>query len=144
MICSNTFGDYSQEEILKLLGQADEFKEIFENANNILRQKKDIIEGKAKKPKVTVVEGATVENCVWIDPSIEVSYKKFNAEKALKPVHEWFRVYEEWFDQLYKLTIVNDHVLAKKSVFTHVANILVICSTFSGIIQQAQGKSAHT
>jgi hypothetical protein len=139
MIPTTKFADYSQANVEQMMEQISEFHKIFEDANVILTAKKDILEKKTPKPKVEVVasENASVENCVWIDPSVKA---RFTALKDVKmPLHQCLEVYDGWFDQLYKLTIVNDHALHKKHLFTHVAEILVICSTFHLVLQAAMG-----
>lgn len=142
MKCTTKLTDYQPLEVQELMKKAEDFKEIFENADKVLRQYKDFFEGKGKKPQVTVVEGEAAENCVWIDPSIAVKFQKMKDHKL--PFHKCVEVYDEWFDQLFKLVLVNEHALRRKTVYAHVVGVLIVCSTFGDIIAYAIAPEATT
>lgn len=128
MIPTNRFIDYSVNEAVRMSEQAKEFFPIFEEASTKLKN--------AKEKKLKVVEDDTRSNDIYINPAIKVEFTKLLEAKM--PLHLVIDKYDEWFEELYRLTTVNEPWLGHKAVFEHMVEILTICSTFEQIINFAK------
>lgn len=128
MIPTNRFIDYSVNEAVRMSEQAKEFFPIFEEASTKLKN--------AKEKKLKVVEDDTRSNDIYINPAIKVEFTKLLEAKM--PLHLVIDKYDEWFEELYRLTTVNELWLGHKAVFEHMVEILTICSTFEQIINFAK------
>lgn len=120
MIPNNKFTDYSNPKLTKMFEQAADFFKVFEECG----AKIDAVKSK----KLKVVKDTTLPNDIHVNPKIKVDFIKLKDEKLDLDVI--FEKYDEWFDELYKLTVVNEPWLAHKAVFQHVGEILAICYTF--------------
>lgn len=128
MIPTTRFIDYSMTDNIRMAEKAAEFFPIFEEASQKLV--------KAKETKLKVVKDDTRSNDIYINPSIRVEFAKLLDSKM--PVHLIIDKYEEWFEELYRLTVVNEPWLTHKAVFQHMAEVMTICATFEDILNYAK------
>lgn len=128
MIPTTRFLDYNPTENLRMAEVVKDFFEIFEEVSTKLKDVHD--------KKLKLVADETRPNDIHINPSIQAEY--FKLEKAEMPIHLIIPKYEEWFDELYRLTIVNEPWLAHKQVFRHLAEIMAVCATFEQILTKAR------
>lgn len=124
MIPLNTFKDYSEKDNQELAKRAKEFIETFIEAKNILDK------SVTNKLKVT-----SDDNSIWIDPSIKNEF--FSKKNKKMPIHLIFDIYERWFDQFYRLTIINEKRLHKRKLHSHIREIETICASFQEILKMA-------
>jgi hypothetical protein len=120
MQISNSFSDYSQEDL-----QA--FREVVFEMNDFLE----------KTNKIFVEEVASTtprtENVVYINPRIKVEFGQL--EKAALPFHEVLAIYREWHEELFALAIKNVGNYKNIRVQTHVDQIMTICRTFGLLVK---------
>lgn len=127
MIPINRFVDYPLAEALNLLEKTKDFGEIFEEVSKKLQE--------VEAAKFKVAKDTTLPNDIYINPKIIADYIKTRDSKL--PLHIIIDKYDEWFDELYRLKVVNEPWLHHKPVFKHVGNILAVCYTWSMIRSQA-------
>jgi len=126
MIPSDRFVDYDPEDNLDMAKKAERFLEIFNESS------KKISIRKLVKLKV---EAAQEDNSIWIDPSIRRQFMELKDKEM--PVLQIIDIYERWFEQLYKLTEINEQRLHKKKISFHITEILIMCASFQEIIKKA-------
>lgn len=127
MIPINRFVDYPVADALEMLERTKEFYQIFDEASKKLQE--------IEKAKFKVVKDTTRPNDVHINPKVIADFIKTRDDKL--PLHVIINKYDEWFDELYRLIIVNEPWLSHKPVWQHVASILAICYTWDAIRKQA-------
>lgn len=128
MDTNTTFVKYSLEENKKMFKQVKDFHDIFEEVSRIIKE--------AKTTKVKPVTDTSRDNCIWINPKIKADFIK-NLE-VVAPIDEVINKYEEWFDELYKLVIVNQEWLHHPKVMNHITEIYAICASLQPIIDKAK------
>lgn len=158
MIPTNTVFDYSQQENIAFKIQIQEFFEIFDEAAKLLEKIKLAEQNKVKPTKelaadkneslqptvkqVTGQENASAsnayddafDNVYFINRQIIVDFNK-TLEHRL-PFHDIISTYEEWFDELWRLQIVNEKKLGKHKALTeHFFEIFKICASFQAILE---------
>lgn len=125
MIPTNRFLDYSVSQNKELGKRAEEFLESFTLSTKKLKERQGA--------KLKVEGDTTEDNSIWIDPSIKVQYEKMKTAEL--PLHAIFDIYDAWFDQLFKLVVINEHRLHRKAIQKHITEIIMICATFQEILQ---------
>lgn len=123
MIPTTRFKDYPVQEALRMIEQSKDFYPIFEDAGKKLEE--------IKKSKLKVEKDTTRPNDIHINPKIIVDFMKSQEDKM--PLHLIIDKYDEWFDELYRLMIVNEPWLHHKKVYEHLVAIYTICYTFQAV-----------
>lgn len=131
MIPASGFHVYSESENERLAKKSQDFIEIFKEAKDKI-DKRSLVKLKEENP----------DNSIWIDPSIKVEFERLKDTKM--EVHEIFEIYEKWFEQLYKLTVINEPRLHKKTMRKHIVDLMVICGTFQEFLKQTLAMSDPT
>lgn len=109
-------------------GVVEDFFPIFEEVATKLKA--------IKEAKVKVKADTSRPNDIYINPKIKADFKRMLEQEV--PVHVAIGIYDEWFDELYRLAIVNEPWLSHPKVFEHVAEILTICATFQDVLEAAK------
>lgn len=137
MIPTTRFVDYNVSDNIRMAEIAKEFFPIFEEASTKLKEAKEAKEKskKAKKDK-DAPKPPTPPNDIYINPGIKVEFVKL--QDAKMPTHLIIDKYDEWFEELYRLTTVNEPWLGHDAVFKHLAEILSICATIQDILDFAK------
>lgn len=142
MIPTNTVFDYSEEENLKMRAQVEDFIEIFnEVTNKIIALKENKKEANPKInpetnfPIPEMKEIVQDTNVFFINPSIKKEFLELQ-DKKMK-THEIFNKYEEWFEELWRLFVVNEGTTLKKreKMRDHVVEIYQVCATFPTLLE---------
>jgi hypothetical protein len=126
MIPSDRFIDYGHDDNTRMAKKAEEFLEIFNEVSKKISTRKLV--------KLKVLPGEE-DNSIWIDPSIMREFMELKDTKM--PVQKIVDVYDRWFEQLYKLTIINEQRLHKKKVSFHLTEMMIICASFQEILKVA-------
>lgn len=124
----NTFFDYSVEDNKKMAKIVEEFFPIFEEAATKIKT--------AKEGKLKTLEDTSRANDIYINPKIKADFLRL--QTAELPIHQIIPIYDEWFDELYRLVIVNEPWLNHKPVQNHLLEILQICASFQEILEAAK------
>lgn len=140
MIPTDTVFNYTEEENIKMRKQVEDFLEIFnEVSDKILALKKQ-----EKKPKINSETGLPIPqikeviepvNVFFINPSIKKQFLELQNEKM--STREILNKYEEWFDEMWRLFIVNEQTTVKKreKLLDHLVEIFQICGTFPELLK---------
>lgn len=126
MIPSDRFVDYDPQDNLDMAKKVERFLEIFNESS------KKISIRKLAKLKVEVGQE---DNSIWIDPSIRRQFMELKDKEM--PVLQIIDIYEHWFEQLHKLTEINEQRLHRKKISFHITEIMIICASFQEIIKKA-------
>lgn len=126
MIPSDRFIDYGHDDNNRMSKKAEEFLEIFNEVSKKISTRKLV--------KLKVPPGEE-DNSIWIDPSVKREFMELKDTKM--PVQKIVDVYDRWFEQLYKLTIINEQRLHRKKVSFHITEIMIICASFQEILKVA-------
>lgn len=124
----NTFFDYTVEQNKAMAKVVEDFFPIFEEAANKMKA--------IKEAKVKVKADTSRPNDIYINPKIKADFIKL--QEAQLPIHTIIEKYDEWFDELYRLMVVNEPWLGHSAVQNHLMEILQICSTFQEILEAAK------
>lgn len=111
--------EYTLEANQRMAKQVQEFISIFNEVSEIIIKNKNA--PKLKHNGKNVSDEPKRDNVIFLNPSIKIKFQKLLEEE--KPFHEIIDIYDEWFDELYKLVIVNEPWLSHKSVMDHITEI---------------------
>lgn len=122
---------YNNVQKAKFEEQIKEFSEI---TGEVVEKIKAVREKKFK-----VVEDSTLSNDITIAPNIIVDFE--NLLKGEFTVQQGFDNYDKWFEQLYKLFVVNEPWFRHKKLMEHMMKILAICASFEAFVKEVNSLS---
>jgi len=125
MIPGDRFINYSFDANQEMGKKAEEFLASFKESSEKLSARKN--------SKLKMVEGELPDNSIWINPSIVVEFQRLKI--AVMPLSEIFDIYDKWFDELYRLVIINEARLHRPKIANHIIEIMVVCSSFQEILK---------
>lgn len=125
MIPSDRFLDYSFDENQEMGKKAEEFLHSFKESSEKLTSRKN--------SKLKMVAGELPDNSIWINPSITVDFQRLKT--TVMPLNQIFDRYDIWFDELFRLVIINEPRLHRPRIAKHIIEIMMVCSSFQEILQ---------
>jgi len=125
MIPGDRFINYSFDANQGMGKKAEEFLASFKESCEKLSARKN--------SKLKMAEGELPDNSIWINPSIVVEFQ--DLKTTVMPLSEIFDIYDRWFDELYRLTVINEPRLHRPRISKHIIEIMMACSSFQEILQ---------
>lgn len=120
MNISNSFSEYTQEELQKLSAYVHTMQEYAEKI-------KAIYSRELKNPTLSQ------NNIAYILPHIKAEYKRLESERF--PIHEIIAIYLEWHEEFLLLMGKNIGNYTNLKVLMHIDEIISICNTFSSLFK---------
>lgn len=128
MIPTDKLLDYSVSDNIQMANQVKEFIEIFDEVSQKILA--------VKQSKVKPDKNMVRDNAIFINPKIKREFLELATKEM--PFKDIVSKYEEWFEELYRLTVVNETWLFHSKVMNHLTEIYAICSSFQEILDKAK------
>lgn len=121
MIISNSFSQYSKEDLAAFQKFVYEMRLDLEKVANLLENKKTV-------PKTN--------NVIFINPNIISEHKTL--ENVQIPIHEVMAIYYEWHKELLALVTKNTEYLSNTAMLQHIENVIAKCKTFNVLFKDVK------
>lgn len=120
MIISNSFRDYTQEDLQKITEYIHTMEDYAKKTIGIYSRE-------------VVKSTPSQDNVVYIFPHIKANFLKMKNDKLL--IHEVVAVYLEWHEEMLLLTSKNVGQYTNIKVLQHIDELMTICKTFSSLFR---------
>lgn len=124
MQISNTFREYSQEDLVELI-------DTVKRMQAMSREMTSLLEKELKTPSLT-----NGNNVVKILPEIRVEFLSLAKEKL--PLHEVIALYYHWHEESFEMMKNNIGFYDKQKIIDHTEEVLKICRSFNSLFKDVK------